>query len=522
MNTPVPPTPPSSAALAILQAAANTGSVTQTSGGQPPLQVGETLLATVIARPNAGQFILQTSSGQLTLQTNLNLLLGATVNLQVQAAGARPFVLVSPNPAPSSGGVQAGGTGQPSPAIVTATLLEGSSVVATVLKPASGGVPGSGTTAITPASNPGSQAPVIAGTPPLARSTGGPANGTAPAASSGTKQGASATGGNVPPAGSPPAATPPPGALPAGTSMSVRLLSVTLPGATPSTGVAAHPGSGQVMTGVATGTTASGQTIISSPLGDLSLATRTPLPQGATVTFQQTGLPHLPAVGGEDSMLLSQQWEALRAAMAALQTGDPAAARALAQQALPQSSGNLTTGMLFFLSAMLTGDLRRWMGEEAMRALQRNAPGALDRLRQDFGDLRRMATEPSGQDWRTFLIPLLVGGNLEQIRLFVRGGKDDETAEKDGKDSGTRFVIEVEFSRLGPFQFDGLTRGKSIDLMVRTKEPLSTVMREDIRRIYTNAVSALGFNGTINFQRTQNFEINPTREVYARQSGMTV
>src|SRR3546814_1741644 len=40
-------------------------------------------------------------------------------------------------------------------------------------------------------------------------------------------------------------------------------------------------------------------------------------------------------------------------------------------------------GVLFFLSALLTGDLRRWLGEDAARALERAGPLA-GKLDDDF------------------------------------------------------------------------------------------------------------------------------------------
>ena len=58
--------------------------------------------------------------------------------------------------------------------------------------------------------------------------------------------------------------------------------------------------------------------------------------------------------------------------------------------------------------------------------------------------------------------------------------------------------------------------------MVRTRDALSKTMQDDIRRIYADAVSALGFTGTIDFQRSTMFELNPTQEVNAKQSGLTV
>ncbi|MEC8200847.1 MAG: hypothetical protein VX085_14970, partial [Pseudomonadota bacterium] len=98
-----------------------------------------------------------------------------------------------------------------------------------------------------------------------------------------------------------------------------------------------------------------------------------------------------------------------------------------------------------------------------------------------------MANEPAGQEWRSYLIPILSGSDLEQLKLFVRGERDQDENDEDSAGRRIRFVIEVKFSRLGPFQFDGLSRERTIDLMVRTRDALSKTMRDDIRRIYADA-----------------------------------
>ena len=275
--------------------------------------------------------------------------------------------------------------------------------------------------------------------------------------------------------------------------------------------------------GTVTGTTPTGHTIVQTPLGEIALSARSTLPHGTQLRLQMIGAPKFPlGTGDTSSLLLSRQWEALKDAMAAIRSSDSAVARNMMQQVLPQAGGPMTTGMLFFLSAMMTGNLRRWMGEEVMRVLQRSGGNILDRLRRDIGEMQRMVNEPSGQEWRSYLIPLLAGVDLQQLKLFIRGEKEPNEDGKQGKNQNIRFVIEVEFSKLGPFQFDGLTRDKTIDLMVRTRVALAEEMRDDIRTIFGNAISALGFTGSINFQRTATFELNPTQEVHASQSRFTV
>ncbi len=519
MNTPVPPTPPSSAVLqTTAPTATSTGTIVQSATPQTPLQLGQTLAATVLNRVAPGQFLLQSDSGQLTLQTAANLLNGSTFNLQVQTAGARPQVLIVPLPGQNRTPQTANALTAPA---ITSTLTQGSIASATVLRPVpvlatpplSQGLPGatigaaSGATSVsgivtqsTPAG-----APTIRGAarPGVTSTSGGaPVPGT-------SLSGSTSTGGN--------SQTP---VLPSGSTFNVRIISIVPVG---SGALLASPNAQGALTGTVTGTTPTGQTIVQTPLGEIALSARSTLPRGTQLNLHMMGTPKFPmGTGDTSSLLLSQQWETLKDAMAAIQSSDPAAARNMTQQILPQAGGPMTTGMLFFLSAMMTGDLRRWMGEEAMRILQRSGGNLLDRLRQDIGEMQRMANEPSGQEWRSYIIPLLAGANLQQLKLFVRGEKEPENEGEQEKNRDIRFVIEVEFSKLGPFQFDGLSREKTIDLMVRNRDALSEGMHDDIRAIFANAISALGFTGSINFQRTEVFELNPTQEIHASQSGFTV
>ena len=162
--------------------------------------------------------------------------------------------------------------------------------------------------------------------------------------------------------------------LPSGSTFNVRIISLVPVG---SGALLASPNAQGALTGTVTGTTPTGQTIVQTPLGEIALSARSTLPRGTQLNLHMMGTPKFPmGTGDTSSLLLSQQWETLKDAMAAIQSSDPAAARNMTQQILPQAGGAMTTGMLFFLSAMMTGDLRRWMGEEAMRILQRSRQSA--------------------------------------------------------------------------------------------------------------------------------------------------
>src|SRR3546814_19927763 len=106
--------------------------------------------------------------------------------------------------------------------------------------------------------------------------------------------------------------------------------------------------------------------------------------------------------------------------------------------------------------------------------------------------MQQLAREPSGQDWRLLLVPLLTDGRPEYLKCFLRdrrgaGSQDDEA------ETGSRFIIEVELSRLGPFQFDGLARRKTIDLFIRPPQDLSPDLRPPLAATHPHTLSAPGF-----------------------------
>ena len=303
--------------------------------------------------------------------------------------------------------------------------------------------------------------------------------------------------------------------LPTGTQLPLRVVAVQLPNQpaaptpapTPGTAVAA----GQVLHGTVSGATTTGQPIVTTPNATLALANAVPLPAGTRVTVEVTGSPtpppqSAPTLGAREGLFLTREWPALREAVETLQQADPAAARQLTGSVLPRADAQLAANILIFLGALRGGDVRAWLGDGPLRAIQRLRPEVAGRLQDDFRQLGRMADEPISGDWRAALIPFAGGADIQQVRLLLRRNRDDEDGE--GGDSGTRFVVDLELSRLGRLQLDGLSRqrGRRLDLIVRSAEPLPGRMRDDIRGIFRDAVGLTGLDGGVTFQaRPPNF-----------------
>jgi hypothetical protein len=117
-----------------------------------------------------------------------------------------------------------------------------------------------------------------------------------------------------------------------------------------------------------------------------------------------------------------------------------------------------------------------------------------------------MAHQPADNGWQMFLIPLLHESKPEHLRLFIR--PDDHHGSGSGEDAGekgTRFIVEITFSQLGPMQMDGLVRKKPdsthFDLMIRTDSLLPAGVQNDIRQIFEASAEITGFYGAVQFQQ---------------------
>ncbi|HAA92489.1 MAG TPA: hypothetical protein DCE33_08590 [Rhodospirillaceae bacterium] len=476
-----PPVGPAQSAAQQSQAAQN-ATLVRLPPGQATLQSGQSLTGTILGNPANGQVTVQLPAGQLLLQSPLNLPPGTPVTVQVQSGGANPQLLIhAQSPTPTQSAPQAAPTAPPSASGATPVNVSG--IIA----------PGAQLTGHVSAST---EAATTSTNTATARS----------AATAGSASQTAATTGSS-------AATPLP--LPTGTTVSLQLVSITPPGSTSTIPTAGNP----ALHGIVTGATVDGRPVFQSQSGVLTLETRSPIPVGTRLSLELIGAPRHAAGADLQSSSLHGQWQALRDALQFVQTANPTATQSLVQN-IPQPGAQLTASLLFFLSAITSGDVRRLLGEEASRALERNGD-LFRRLQEDAGQLQRLATDRPGQEWRSFMIPLLTHTGLEQIKLFVRDEKDDED-EEDPEDSTTRFIIEVLLKRLGQVQFDGRARKKNIDLVMNSQHPVPDDMRNRINEIYIDTLSALGFAGTLAYRETKEFETAPLADAGLSAKGITV
>ena len=544
----VPPTPssspaPASAPLPVLIAANPPSALTS-------LPLGTRIEATVLAPGGTGALQIATGLGALAVESRVRLppeaklvlelqSLSPRVTLIVASLNGRPFLATDRAGAPSAGTAAtgarpgaatrqaAGASTLADPAIVAARLI-GATVIAVVLRPfrlatagashaqAPGAAPNAASAAPAAKTIPSSfpTGPQAAGPRTPARAS--PGTTAPPSPIAGPALQVSGVSGGVSPVANakPDAQAPiPPSTVPQGTQVHVKIVNVQPPAAGAETASPRPPAPaasgaslapGTTLTGVATHATRAGHTVIRTDLGTMALETRTPLAQGTLLQLEVTGRAVFPPAGSADAegrLALARDWPSLNAAIAALEQDAPRVARALVETVIPRADTQLAANVLSFLVALRGGSLVNWLGGGPARTLQRLRPDAFNRLSDDFQSLARSADEPAAGDWRVTVVPFHDGQELRPITLYLRRDRDADGEDAERGRDDTRFVVDVELSRLGHMQLDGLVRGqdKRFDLIVRSERPLPPWMRDDIREIFAEASALTGLKGGTSF-----------------------
>ncbi|WP_353860370.1 hypothetical protein [Azospirillum formosense] len=308
------------------------------------------------------------------------------------------------------------------------------------------------------------------------------------------------------PASAPPAAPQPPTGSPRAAAPAA---SPAMPGADPGASAPRpEPTDGAVLKGTVAGSTPQGQPILATPQGMLALNVQASLPPGSAVTAVVTDPAKAlqtapPPLAAEPGPLSDRDWPAMRQLLATLAGVDRSAAQALIGTVMPQPNRKLGAALSFFLSAIRGGDARGWLGEDAASALEKSGQGSLlSQLEREFRSLQQQAGDPLPGDWRPYTLPMMDANGLLPMKLHVHPIQPDEegkTGRKAG-DKGSRFLLDLDLSRLGPMQLDGLVQPNRFDLILRSHTPLAPEIRLDLIQIFADSIRAVGYIGGLSFQ----------------------
>ena len=278
-----------------------------------------------------------------------------------------------------------------------------------------------------------------------------------------------------------------------------------VPGSVPVPTAAPPP---QEVSGQVLPNTDAGRQLIRTPIGLLALESGPQsLPPESGVTLQLVGKPVPPPVlqpspppldDPPDRAVPHRLAQLLDAAQS---SGNSALAEAVRDK-IPAPGPKLAAQILSVVASAQaqSPNLARFLGESMVSALTHAAPQALEALAHHWASPAPAVQGPGEGDWRTLVIPFLMGGQMTTIRLTARrrGGRMS-AAERE---KGTRFLLDLDLSRLGPMQFDGLVKRqyKRFDLIIRTTSPLPGEMRRDIDALFLNGLMNFGLEGSVSFQ----------------------
>ncbi|HEY4161792.1 MAG TPA: hypothetical protein VGM59_01935, partial [Dongiaceae bacterium] len=300
--------------------------------------------------------------------------------------------------------------------------------------------------------------------------------------------------------------------LPAGTELTLHVIAV-LPG--PGQALEIAPEAARLalatapLVGRVLGYTKAGFPVVDTPAGAVMLQQKARLPVGTQVALafeidqprRADALP-MPTTPQQAILYYSRGWPTLEDLFAALSAGpaqsDPdSPADNPLTRLLPQAGPKLAAGLLNAAAALRSGDIEQFLGAYlASRKLPAGKEDVVRRMRQEFSQISELAKDRPDVDWRALFLPVYderIG--LTQINLYYRQGHGNDKDEPEQKNSGTRFIVEVNFALLGAFQLDGLVRRKRFDLMIRSRKRLTQAQRREIHGIFEEAVTLGGYAG---------------------------
>lgn len=221
-----------------------------------------------------------------------------------------------------------------------------------------------------------------------------------------------------------------------------------------------------------------------------------PQPAAGNVPANAAGLkPLMPLL--QSAML----WPAVDDIFQTLMQTSPQMAQALGKIIpSPANPSQLGASALLFIAATKAGELQNWMGDKRIDALQKIGKQSLmSRLAGEISSLTSSASNDGpATEWRSTPIPLLWQNEISKVMFHVH--HDRGANEQDESGNSTRFIMDLNLTRMGDVQLDGLLREKRLDLVIRTQVPISKSMQQAMRVAYATALDGSDIYGELSFQ----------------------
>lgn len=159
---------------------------------------------------------------------------------------------------------------------------------------------------------------------------------------------------------------------------------------------------------------------------------------------------------------------------------------------------------LFFIALAGAGDVDQFLPVAMLNTLKQSAKGKalLDQLSLDINNFARMDQAMLPTDWKGMFIPFAWQNQILKVPLYYKDSQEfeDENDAQSKRKRQLRFLFDLKLSRMGGVQVDGFLQSQRLDLILRTKTPLSPPMQQEMRKLYAGAVEKSNLTGELSFQ----------------------
>jgi len=211
--------------------------------------------------------------------------------------------------------------------------------------------------------------------------------------------------------------------------------------------------------------------------------------------------------------LTNSSWPAFHDAHSLVVAESPTLASQMSAQTA-QGGPKLLNSMMFLFTALQGRNNTSAINQQTEKLLSDKAPKLLNILKNEFAQL--LSPPDSTSEWRSLLVPFDTRGGETSMLAFLFGqgniidpdGHKHQSNDDIEREENKKFVVEVEFTVLGPVQLNGLISGNRFDLSLHSHTELSAGLQQSGQELFDTSLAANGFRGRLTFVTTDTFPVN--------------
>ena len=251
----------------------------------------------------------------------------------------------------------------------------------------------------------------------------------------------------------------------------------------------------------------SGETILSTPLGTVKLASAIKIPSSSDLILEvvkHNSLVNKPGgltIDDEPTKLITSLSEIKNAFGGFLDDLDNIGRDVninLSDRIFPKTPSSelgaklFLTKSLWFMSNIFNVSPNTWIGDKVADLLKEKGKAeSLQRLDKAFSQLKILLSEQNYSGWNNFIIPVYDGEKLNYMNFYTRRNKKG----KNNNEENIRFLVEVTLDNMGEIQLDGIVTNRTLenssreiglDLVIKSHNEFSDEVKNGIIDIYNN------------------------------------